>query len=76
MNDTAPVRSGPVPQLTSSGPPANPFAGSPAQGYADAAAGIVVPAAHPVGKFSTAQVAAAYAKTRQLLVTPCSSPPT
>ena len=68
VNDTQPVTSGPVPALSQPGPPADPFAGSPAQGYADASAGIVVPAAHPVGRFSAAQVAAAYAKARQLLI--------
>src|SRR5215472_16507105 len=50
------------------GPPADPFAGTPADGWADGAAGIVPPPARPVGGFSAAQVAAAYATTRKLLI--------
>jgi len=50
------------------GPGADPFAGSPADHWANGAAGIVVPAAKPVGRFSAAQVAAAYAATKQLLI--------
>lgn len=51
-----------------SGPPANPFAGTPAENWANGAAGITIPAAHPVGTFSASQVAAAYAMTRKLLI--------
>ena len=47
---------------------AAPFRGTPAQSYADGAAGILIPAAHPVGTYSAAQVAAAYQTTKQLLV--------
>lgn len=47
---------------------AEPFAGSPAQSYASGAAGIVIPAAAPAGRYSAAQVAAAYQTTKQLLV--------
>lgn len=50
------------------GPPADPFAGTPADGWADGAAGIVTPIAGPVGGFTAAQVAAAYASTRKLLI--------
>jgi hypothetical protein len=50
------------------GPPADPFLGTPADSWADGAAGIVPPAAWPAGGFSAAQVAAAYATTRQLLI--------
>ena len=50
------------------GPPADPFAGTPADGWADGAAGIVTPPARPVGRFTAAQVAAAYATTRKLLI--------
>jgi hypothetical protein len=50
------------------GPPADPFAGSPAEGYADGKAGIVMPAARAVGQFSAAQVAAAYRDVRKLIV--------
>jgi hypothetical protein len=49
-------------------PPADPFAGTTADQWADGAAGIVVPAAGPVGGFSRAQVTAAYETTRQLLI--------
>jgi len=47
---------------------ADPFAGTPADNFPDGAAGIVPPAAHPVGSFSAAQVAAAYATTKELLI--------
>lgn len=47
---------------------AAPFRGTPAQSYADGAAGIVIPAAQPVGSYSAAQVAIAYQTTKQLLV--------
>ena len=50
------------------GPPADPFAGTPADGWADGAAGIVPPPARPVGGFTAARVAAAYATTRKLLI--------
>ena len=50
------------------GPPADPFLGTQADGWADGAAGIVAPAARPAGGFTAAQVAAAYATTRQLLI--------
>jgi hypothetical protein len=50
------------------GPPADPFAGTPADHWADGAAGIVIPAAKPVGPFSASQVAAAYAATKRLLI--------
>jgi hypothetical protein len=50
------------------GPPADPFAGTPADQWADGAAGIVIPAAKPVGHFSASQVEAAYAATKRLLI--------
>jgi len=50
------------------GPPADPFLGTPADGWANGAAGIVAPPARPAGRFTAAQVAAAYATTRQLLI--------
>jgi hypothetical protein len=50
------------------GPPSDPFAGTPADGWADGLAGIVPPPARPVGSFTAAQVAAAYATTRKLLI--------
>lgn len=59
------------PQLASpqpNGPPADPFADSPADGWADGANGIVIPATGPHGPFTAAQVRAAYATTRNLLI--------
>jgi hypothetical protein len=70
-NDAQAVRNGPVPPaaLTSpAGPPANPFAGSPANGYADGQAGIAIPAAHRVGGYSATQVRHAYGDVKKLLV--------
>lgn len=59
----------PVTSVTAdSGPPADPFASSPADSWADGTAGIVIPAARPVGGFTAAQVAAAYQTTRKLLM--------
>lgn len=49
-------------------PPADPFVGSEAGTWADGAAGITVPTAKAVGTFTAAQVAAAYAATRKLLI--------
>ncbi|MET8953615.1 hypothetical protein ACWEQN_29645 [Streptomyces sp. NPDC004129] len=45
-----------------------PFAGSPAERWADGAGAIVVPKATPVGSLSKAQVAFALTETKQLLV--------
>ena len=50
------------------GPSADPFAGTPADHWADGTAGITSPAARPAGTFTSAQVAAAYATTRKILV--------
>lgn len=50
------------------GPPADPFAGSPADHWANGAAGIVIPAAHAVPGYTAAQVGAAYQTTRKLLI--------
>jgi hypothetical protein len=47
---------------------ADPFAGTPADGWADGAAGIVPPRADAIGGFSAAQVQVAYAATRRLLI--------
>ena len=46
-----------------------PFAGSPAEGWADGADAIVLPRATPVGTLSRAQVTFALKETKQLLVT-------
>jgi hypothetical protein len=50
------------------GPPADPFSGTPADRWTDGAAGIVLPAATPIGPFTKAQVAYAYQTTRKLLI--------
>jgi len=50
------------------GPPADPFAGTPADHWADGAAGITIRAAAPHGPFTASEVAAAYATTRKLLI--------
>ncbi|OAH16249.1 hypothetical protein [Streptomyces jeddahensis] len=47
---------------------AQPFAGSPAERYADGAEGIVLPEAEPVGSLTKAQVAFALKQTKKLLV--------
>jgi hypothetical protein len=48
-------------------PPTDPFANTLARNWAEGAAGIVVPAAHPVGGYTAAQVADAYQTTKELL---------
>lgn len=50
------------------GPPADPFAGTPAENWANGESGIIIPAAKPVGSFTAAQVTKAYQTTRQLLI--------
>jgi hypothetical protein len=50
------------------GPPADPFAGTPADHWANGAAGIVLPAARPIGGYTAAQVKSAYETTRKLLI--------
>jgi hypothetical protein len=57
-----------VPTVAQSGPPADPFAGTSADDWADGAAGIVIPAAKPADGFTAAQVAAAYQTTKKLLI--------
>ena len=64
----APVAPAVAVAAPNAGPPADPFASTPAKNWADGAAGIVVPAAKPVGKFTAAQVAAAYQTARKLLI--------
>jgi hypothetical protein len=77
LNDTNTVHNGAVPTGSSTavvapaiqaGPPADAFAGTPADHWADGAAGIVPPAAKPSGQFTSAQVAAAMQITRKLLI--------
>ncbi|CRK58749.1 hypothetical protein [Alloactinosynnema sp. L-07] len=48
--------------------PRQPFVGTPAATWADGEAGIVAPAAQPVGRHSAAQVSAAYDQVRQVLI--------
>jgi hypothetical protein len=48
--------------------PADPFAGTPAEQWADGESGIVLPSAKPVGSFTSAQVEKAYQTTRELLI--------
>lgn len=50
------------------GPPADPFAGTPADRWADGTAGITLPAATAIGSYTKAQVEYAYQTTRDLLV--------
>jgi len=64
---SAPTIASSAPTITDA-PPVLPFAGTPAQTWADGAAGIVVPAAKPVGSFTAEQVAAAYQTSRNLLI--------
>jgi hypothetical protein len=75
--DSTPAKNGATPtsQPTTAGASslpsptlAAPFLGTPAQSYADGAAGILIPPAHSVGSYSAAQVEAAYRKTRRLLI--------
>ena len=84
FGDNTPVTKGatpalPTPAAASSLPSptvAAPFLGTPAQSYADGAAGIVIPHARAVGSYSAAEVAAAYRETRGLLIAANLSPPT
>ncbi|HEY6271276.1 MAG TPA: hypothetical protein VIX19_04685 [Terriglobales bacterium] len=67
-SSTRPARAGSKAPQTLPFTTADPFAGTPAQSYADGAAGIVLPAAHRVGSFTSAQVASAYQTMRKLLI--------
>jgi len=49
-------------------PPADPFAGTPAESWANGESGIAIPTAKPVGSFTAAQVMSAYQTTRRLLI--------
>jgi len=61
-----------LPGLTSpvdeNGPPADPFSGTPAEHWADGAAGITIPAARAHGPYSAARVRSAYETTREMLI--------
>lgn len=58
----------PPPGIPNPAPPADPFAGTTADNWANGESGIVIPAAKPVGTFTAAQVQKAYQTTRQLLI--------
>lgn len=58
----------PLSSVSAAGLPADPFGGTPAQGWADGAAGITIPAARAHGPFTAAQVRSAYQMTRKLLI--------
>ncbi len=62
------VTTQPLSPAGTNGPPADPFAGTPAANWADGAAGITVPAARAQGRYSAAQVRSALETTRKLLV--------
>ena len=78
--DNTPVTNGATPSGSPSGPGPSPtsflpspsvtapFLGTPAQSYADSAAGIVIPPAHAVGSYSAEEVAAAYRTTKKLFI--------
>jgi hypothetical protein len=72
---TTTARSAPtvsLPRLTSpvdaNGPPTDPFSGTPAQHWANGAAGITIPAARARGPYTAAQVRSAYETTREMLI--------
>jgi hypothetical protein len=69
-DDTHVVRNGPVPPTASvpAGPPADPFASTPAAAFAVGADGFMIPAARPVGDFTAGQVRDAYLEVKKLLV--------
>ncbi|WP_113704523.1 hypothetical protein [Nonomuraea lactucae] len=64
-------QAGPVPEetlpVTAGGRPAGPFVGSPAERYADGAAGFVMPRARALGGLPEKDVARALDRTRELL---------
>jgi hypothetical protein len=69
-NGALPASSGALSPLSAAddGPPSDPFAGTPAENWANGAAGIVVPKATITGPFTLSQVASAYQTARQLLI--------
>lgn len=58
----------PLSPLNVNAPPVDPFAGTPADGWADGAAGITIPAARAHGPYTKAEVRSAYETTRKLLI--------
>lgn len=82
-DDTRTIAHGSVPTglkttapRTDSGPPADPFGGTPADKWANGAAGITIPAAKPIGRYSAAQVEDAYETTKKLLAAAALDPRT
>ena len=61
-----------LPGLTSpvdaNGPPGDPFSGTPAEHWANGAAGNTIPAARAHGPYTAAQVRSAYETTREMLI--------
>jgi hypothetical protein len=58
----------PLSPVGANGPPGDPFSGTPADHWADGAAGITIPVAKAHGRYSAAQVRSAFEITRKLLV--------
>jgi hypothetical protein len=58
----------PLSPMAANEPPADPFAGSPAEHWANGVAGITIPPARAHGPYTAAQVRAAYETTRKLLI--------
>lgn len=54
--------------LSGGAPPADPFAGTSAENWANGDSGIVIPTAKPVGSFTATQVMKAYGMTKRLLI--------
>jgi hypothetical protein len=69
ITETSPSTTGTVPEERSGVDLSQPFLNTAAAGWADGEAGIVPPAAAPVGSYTAEQVAAGYERVRQLLVT-------
>jgi hypothetical protein len=58
----------PAAHPTAKGSSADPFAGTPAEHYASGVAGVVVPAARPIGNWPGSEVSAVLARTKEVLV--------
>jgi hypothetical protein len=58
----------PVTPVTASGPPADPFAGTPSASWSSGAAAITIPPVRAHGPYTAAQVRSAYETTRKLLI--------
>ena len=69
VTETSPSTTGTVPEEQPGVDLSQPFLNTPAAGWADGEAGIVPPAAAPVGEYTAEQVAAGYERVRQVLIT-------